>query len=297
MKNSILGFDAGDLFFHKNIAVKIQKVGQEHCEPKKKHELRRWGDYNSLHFVLFGHGTLIANGEKISLSKGDSFLLFTNEQYEYYPDPVDPWSYIWVDFYSTDTKSLVERSGFSVEHPVVHLSEFPQTVDLLKNLYEAYDASETQQLTCSAYFMLLLNKLIRNNSHSYYPAELTSAKHRRVREILIYINNNYRMELSVQKIAMENHLSVSRMMVLFSEVVGMSPISYLNRYRVSAACEMLRTSNATIAEISSAVGVKDQLYFSRVFKKWKGVSPREYRASGDRENPYAWLDEKNINFR
>lgn len=297
MNSSILGFDAGNLFSRKNIAVKIQKVGQEHCEPRKKPELRKWDNFDSLHFVLFGHGTLIANGKKITLSKGDVFLLFTNEQYEYYPDPVDPWSYIWVDFYATDTKTLFERCGFSVENPVVHMSDFSETVDLLKKIYESYDASEMQQLTCSAYFMLILGKLIRNNMRSYYPAELTSAKHKRVREILIYINNNYRMELSVQKIATENHISVSRMMVLFSEVVGMSPVSYLNRYRVSAACELLRSSNATILEISGAVGVKDQLYFSRMFKKWKGVSPREYRTNGAEENPYAWLAEKNIDFR
>ena len=297
MNSSILGFDAGELFPRKNIAVKIQKVGQEHCEPRKKHELRRWDNYDSLHFVLFGHGTLIANGEKIPLSKGDVFLLFTNEQYEYYPDQVDPWSYIWIDFHATDTKTLFERCGISVENPHVHMSDFAETVELLKKIYEAYDASEMQQLTCSAYFMLLLNKLIKNNNHSSYSVELSSAKHRRVREILIYINNNYRMALSVQKIATENHISVSRMMALFADVVGMSPVSYLNKYRMSAACEMLRSSNATISEISNAVGVKDQLYFSRMFKKWKGVSPREYRALGTDENPYAWLNESNIDFR
>lgn len=297
MENCVLGFEVGNLFPRKNIAIKIHKVGQEHCEPKKKHESRRWDSYNSLHFVLFGHGTLIANGKKIPLSKGDVFLLFTNEQYEYYPDPADPWSYIWVDFYATDTKAIFERCGLSIENPVVHMTDFSKTVELLNEIYESYDASEMQQLSCSAYFMLLLKKLIRNNTRLNYLTEPTSIKDRRVREILIYINNNYRMELSVQQIAIENHISVSRMMVLFSEMVGMSPISYLNRYRVSAVCELLRSSNATIAEISNEVGVKDQLYFSRMFKKWKGVSPREYRVRGFDENPYAWLVEKHIDYR
>ena len=48
-----------------------------------------------MHFVLYGHGTLIANGEKISLSKGDVFLLFTDEKYEYYPDPIRGRIYGW----------------------------------------------------------------------------------------------------------------------------------------------------------------------------------------------------------
>lgn len=297
MENCMLGFDVGNIFPRKNIAIKIHKVGQEYCEPKKKHEMRRWTTYNSLHFVLFGHGTLIANGKKISLSKGDVFLLFTNEQYEYYPDPADPWLYIWLDFYATDTKAIFDQCGLSVEDPVVHLTDFSKTVDLLNDIYEAYDASEMQQLTCSAYFMLLLKRLIKTNTRLNYLSESVSIKEKRIREILTYINNNYRMELSVQKIATENHLSVSRMMVLFSEMVGMSPISYLNRFRVSAACELLHSSNATVAEIANAVGVKDQLYFSRMFKKWKGVSPRDYRARKIDENPFAWLEENHIDFR
>ena len=97
--NSLLEVDAGGgLFGDQKISLKIQKIGQEYCAPRKKHELRQWTDYHSMHFVLYGHGTLIANGEKISLSKGDVFLLFTDEKYEYYPDPIDPWTYIWVDF-------------------------------------------------------------------------------------------------------------------------------------------------------------------------------------------------------
>lgn len=296
--NSLLEVDAGGgLFGDQKISLKIQKIGQEYCAPRKKHELRQWTDYHSMHFVLYGHGTLIANGEKISLSKGDVFLLFTDEKYEYYPDPIDPWTYIWVDFYASDAQALAARCGLSVKKPAVHLSEFSECMNLLKHLYEAYDAGELQQLNCSAYFLLLLGVLIKNADRSRFPDERVSGKFRRVREILIYINNNYRMDLTVQKIARENCLSVSRMMALFVEVVGMSPIVYLNRYRVAAACEMLRGENGTIGEVANAVGVEDQLYFSRIFKKIKGISPREYRAMRPNENPYEWLKEKNIDFR
>lgn len=293
----LLEFDVGDLFPQEKISVHVQRVGQEYCEPKKRHEQRCWDTYSSLHFVLFGHGTLIAGGEKTTLSRGDVFLLYKNQPYEYYPDSVDPWSYIWVDFDSDHTEALFSGCGLSVQKPYMHVSDLSELMDLLKRFYEAYDASGLQYLNCSAYFILLLNKLIKNADKSIVPATREIAKFRRVREILTYINNNYRMELSVQKIARDNCLSVSRMMALFAEVVGMSPVVYVNRYRVSAACEMLAGSNVTIAEAAAAVGISDQLYFSRVFKKFKGMSPREYRARKIHENPYEWLREKNIDFR
>ncbi len=273
------------------------KVGQEDCDPHKKHEHRKWEDSDSLHFVLYGKGVFIANGEELHLSKGDVFLLYANEEYEYYPDPNDPWSYIWVDFTSNDTRALFEPCGFSVRNPTVHLRNFAVSAGLLDRIFEAYDTSDLQQIVCSGYFILLLSELIRNAARKKTVGEFSLVEQRHIRDIVTYINNNFRLPLTNQKIASENHLSVSRMMALFSEIVGMSPIVYLNRFRVSTACELLQTTQLTIREVAIEVGVEDQLYFSRMFKKYKAVSPRQYRLMNPTENPYAWLKEKNIDYR
>lgn len=295
---STIQFDVGGVHLSRNkISVKILKVGQEHCDPKKRREVRNWDWGDSLHFVLFGKGVLIANGEKHRLSKGDVFLLFANEDYEYYPDPIDPWSYIWIDFRCDDTRALFEPCGIDLRRPTAHLSDLSSSVGLLKSIYEAYDASNMQQMVCSGYFILLLSELIKNEARNKSGGDYSLVKQRHIREIITYINNNFRLPLTIQKIAGENHISASRMMALFAELVGMSPIAYLNRFRISAACDLLRGSDLPIGEVSFAVGVDDQLYFSRMFKKQKGVSPREYRASGVEENPYAWLKENNIDFR
>ena len=106
MESTMEFFMGGGLFNREKLSVNIVKVGQEYCDPKKKHECRKWDDSDSLHFILYGKGTLIANGKPIQLAKGDVFLLYAHEKYEYFPDPTDPWAYIWVDFSSNDTKAL-----------------------------------------------------------------------------------------------------------------------------------------------------------------------------------------------
>ena len=58
--------------------------------------------------------------------------------------------------------------------------------------------------------------------------------------------------------------------------VGKSPIDYLTNYRVSEACSLLKNTNLSIAEIAVSVGFFDQFYFSRVFKKVKGMPPSKY---------------------
>ena len=66
-------------------------------------------------------------------------------------------------------------------------------------------------------------------------------------------------------------VSRSHLYRVFMSNVGQSPIDYLTSYRISEACSLLKNSSLSIAEIAVSVGFFDQFYFSRVFKKVKGV--------------------------
>ena len=65
--------------------------------------------------------------------------------------------------------------------------------------------------------------------------------------------------------------------------VGQSPIDYLTGYRISEACSLLKNTGLSIAEIAVSVGFFDQFYFSRVFKKVKGVPPSKYLAALEKD--------------
>lgn len=57
----------------------------------------------------------------------------------------------------------------------------------------------------------------------------------------------------------------------------MGPIDYLIQLRIEQSCKLLRISNKKIYEIGQDVGYKDPYYFSQIFKKRIGISPKEYR--------------------
>ena len=80
----------------------------------------------------------------------------------------------------------------------------------------------------------------------------------------------------VQNIAKAVGVSRSHLYRVFMANVGQSPIDYLTDYRISEACYLLKNSHLSIAEIAVSVGFFDQFYFSRVFKKVKGVPPSRY---------------------
>lgn len=98
-----------------------------------------------------------------------------------------------------------------------------------------------------------------------------------IEQALRYIKNNYREKVSVEDIARRTHLSVSRLFAVFKKQMGVSPISFLNSYRMSIAAEQLQGTTKPINQISAEVGVDDSIYFNKIFKKYYQMSPTEYR--------------------
>ena len=73
------------------------------------------------------------------------------------------------------------------------------------------------------------------------------------------------------------HMSQSNLHAVFKKQFAISPISYINHYRVTLATEELLQTDKPIGDIARSVGIPDQLYFSKLFRKMFGTSPREYR--------------------
>lgn len=276
--------------------IEIKKVGQEHCLPRKKNEQRK-RDYFSLHFVLYGIGTLCCGDNKISLGKGNAFLLYANEDYNYYPNPINPWSYIWVDFYGRDLDGLLEACGFTKEKPYVRMTEYAELIDILKQLLEKYNGSDIQSMVCSAYTLLVFSQLIEYRNRYLTVRERGSALYKQFRDILIYVNNNYRMNLTLEQIAADMCVTERQLIYMFRTNVGLTPIQYINKFRISNACELLKQGDLKIEAVAEMVGIEDEKYFSRMFVQWKGVSPREYRKNSMKDDPFDWLKEKGIDLR
>lgn len=64
----------------------------------------------------------------------------------------------------------------------------------------------------------------------------------------------------------------------------MPPNEYLTRYRINKAAALLKCNNLSVGEAAYSTGFSDQLYFSRVFKKYKGVPPSRYAESDERRD-------------
>ncbi|WP_433944493.1 response regulator [Paenibacillus sp. SN-8-1] len=98
-----------------------------------------------------------------------------------------------------------------------------------------------------------------------------------VKDIKQYIHTNYHQEITLQHIADRFFISRENVSRKFKQVSSENLSEYLSKLRIDKAKQLLRSSDLRLSQISTMVGFQDEKYFSRVFKKVTGMTPREYR--------------------
>lgn len=92
-----------------------------------------------------------------------------------------------------------------------------------------------------------------------------------------YIENNYNMPVSIEKLELLCHSCNSGFFRLFKQAVGVTPITYKHNIMVQNALDLLAHTDLTIEEISSKVGFSSSNYFRKVFFDITGKTPKEVR--------------------
>ncbi len=101
-----------------------------------------------------------------------------------------------------------------------------------------------------------------------------------VREAVEHIMEHYSEELTLSEIAEKLGISAGYLSTLLNQSLGCGFTDYLNRIRIERACCYLEHNYLKNYEIAYKVGFRDEKYFSKVFKKIKGMSPKDYRKKG-----------------
>jgi signal transduction histidine kinase/DNA-binding LacI/PurR family transcriptional regulator/AraC-like DNA-binding protein len=107
--------------------------------------------------------------------------------------------------------------------------------------------------------------------------KLSAEAQRAVRQAMAYLHEHYAEAITREDLARHVGMSDDYLTHCFRQEVGMTPIAYLNRYRVDQAKQLLRDTSQSITDIALAVGFSDSGYFSRVFRREVGLSPEAFR--------------------
>lgn len=255
------------------LTLSVCNCGHQKCRP-----LHQWGpgvrSHYLIHHVVAGAGCYVVGGREFHLKKGDTFLVYPDTEITYYADENDPWEYYWVGFRGGTAAHILAHTDFTEHNPVVSIDFGDRLKRALAHIYHARGDEFAASLRMSGYLNVALGMLVESSQVTRHERDSANDYAQRAEE---YLRNNYAQPISVTDVAEYVGISRSHLYRVFSQKYNMSPKEYLSAVRVGVACELLGRTTLPIGTVANSVGFEDHLYFSRVFRKLKGVTPTQYR--------------------
>lgn len=229
-----------------------------------------------IHFIHEGTGIVSVGESTHSLQAGQAFLTYPHIVTHYAADMHNPWTYSWIAFTGAQVEYLLSKTSLSPDQPV-----FPMDQVLMPELYErltqAAEVTNCLDLSLKAILYQFLALLLQTVPASPDILPLPKQKSIYVEQCLHFLHSHYCENVTVEMMSSSLKLDRKYLSSLFKKSIGLPPQQYLLNFRMAKACDLLAETQCTIGEIAHSVGYHDALLFSRMFKKVKGCSPKEYR--------------------
>ena len=227
--------------------------------------VRKRMDY-SLQYFAAGKAFMRINNKRIAVSAGEAIF--------YPPDVYQDYCFLpgggvnkWIHF----SGKLAAPLSKSKEHKltVKKRKEFESALDKLINAYNCI--SVQKELLQNGYLAVIIALLLENDS-----VKVESHLSGRISEALNYIHINAFSSVDFNEAAEICYMGRDRFNHVFKETTGYSPNRYLTKIRIDRAKQLLSDEGLTVKERGEIVGYTDINYFSRVFRKETGVSPKNF---------------------
>lgn len=234
---------------------------------------RRSLDSYLLVYTYGGEGELQYQGKTYTLQKGDAFLIDCQELHQYRTKKA-PWKHGVLHMQGVPVEFLYQeflRQGSIC----LHLEEEAEFQRRLERVLRAYSAiSPIRELQVSSMLTELLLGILMS-SEAYRRAQQTMPE--QIRVIAHYLNRNFTKEISLDELSTSFSISKYHLCRSFKKYTGLTLNEYVTQLRLERAKELLRTTTLPANQIGSLVGIADENYFYRLFRKHTGQSPHKYR--------------------
>ena len=231
-------------------------------------------DYQLL-YIASGKSHFFIDGKEHIVTAGHMVIFHPDEpqHYKYYKE--DRTSVYWVHFTGSQVEKILEHYNIIRSEKIIYSGTSPdfqwlfgQIIQELQLCRKQYD--EMLTLLLRNIFILIRRSLEINKN-------FTDTMEKEVSYAIYYFRDNFNKEINVDEYAQSLNISVSWFIRCFRQITGMTPLQYVINLRISNAQMLLETSDYTISQIAESVGYENALYFSRLFHKQTGISPKEYR--------------------
>jgi YesN/AraC family two-component response regulator len=219
--------------------------------------------HRAYELIIINEGELLVSidQKEYVMNKNDIAFIFNNQMHEF---KTMDHSNISIVIFSPELIGdfFMKYKGYIPENNVIHLRK-------------AFDLDKLDSIYRQKSFLYDICGTLVDNTE-FLPVE-HSTKTEVLHKILLYVDRNYSEDCTLKVIAKKLQYDYTYLSKLFIQMTNMSFTEYLNQYRTSQACYLLKNSHQSISEISINCGYNNLRSFNRNFKKFTSHSPRKFR--------------------
>lgn len=252
------------------LPVYLVSIGMHDCQPYVHRDTEY--NYPQIFYCTKGSGILCYDNIKAEVKAGNGFFIPASYPHEYYPTE-DVWDVHWVIPSGYDCERLLADIGLD-KPQVFSLNGIKLLDHFFRNMHESLMGDKLQgNIRASGYLYSFLLELERCKSG----ARLFSNTNIAVTKCIDYIDNNYRQPITMDNLCEVSGMSKQYLCRLFRNILDTRPMEYIAKRRIQAAKELLVGTKMSIEEIVEQTGFCDSSYFCRLFKRYEGITPTQFR--------------------
>ena len=233
---------------------------------------------NGYYLVFISNGKGVfesALSDPITVTAGTCFFLYPGVWHRYKPHANSGWEEYWVGFKGRYADELMNSGFFDSRKPFIRADHSPELLSSLNRLISAVQGSSPgYQQVIAGITMQILGVL---NAVSIAHEEKTGSTEKLVSKARVILEDSADKAVDMDKLVRALPMGYSKFRKAFKTDTGFSPGQYHLNLRLSKAKDLLMSTALNINEVASQTGFASVFYFSKVFKKKEGVSPRGFR--------------------
>ncbi len=259
------------------LGLSVVSIGHSRPKIPINYEPKKRVNYYTISYLRKGEGYFESDScELTKVKAGDLLLAFPGQQYKYGPEEDSEWDEYWVELRGFIIDIFREKLLLTPKAPIINIG---RKLDLVKEWGEAIYTVQQKDKNYKEFMTGKMLKILctilvycfNKKEKEYTPNELL------VRQVINLLKKNIAKPDKVQSLCKSFEADYFHIKKIFKKHMDTSPEQYFNMLRMDEAKENLLYSNESIRKVGEIVGINDPAYFSRVFKKYAGYSPMQFR--------------------
>ena len=254
----------------KKLPVYLISMGQHDCQPY----LRRGTEfgYPQIFYTTKGAGLLKVDGQSFRIEPGMGYFLPASYPHEYEPT-CEVWDNHWLIPGGYGAERMLLELGF--DRPLVY--SLDSTARLERIFRDMHEALQTDSLYGNFRASGYLYDFLLEYDRARKASPGSSTPNLAVVKCANYLEEHYREQVTMKDLCALTGVSPQHLCRLFRSALNTRPMEYVAKRRIQAAKELLLSTGDPVERIAESVGFGSSVYFCKLFRRYEGMTPTQFR--------------------